>query len=348
MSHVKATLSSAVGSSSLQCPPCPRRQQILRSAKLGSNHAAASPRVPVVRTAQVENFRVPSIDSEQFKLFHAPAKPKGAARGATLKLSWAGAGIFFFWQLGAMKWLAERYDLTKVPMVGASGGALAAVLGGCGIDADTILERAYDLSVKNNIWDRPLGLVGVWGSLIEQWLDDLLPDNAAELCRGRIGIVVTEVPSLRQVAITDFKDKADLINVAMTSSHVPMFLDLKMTRRCRGVHCFDGSVPDFLNNANCDLLVDGGGAVLFDYFEDPFLVRRGRMDMLELKSFDEVQRLMQFGYEYAGRLHSHGAFDKFDTAKVKKTIPTKKTAPYVSYPNASLSSGSSIDEAMSF
>ncbi len=98
-------------------------------------------------------------------------------------LSWAGAGIFFFWQLGAMKYLAERYDLTQVPMAGASGGALAAVLACCGISADLVLQRAYELSVKHGIWERPLGLVGIWGSLIEQWLDDLLPADAAERCR---------------------------------------------------------------------------------------------------------------------------------------------------------------------
>ena len=32
-----------------------------------------------------------------------------------------------------------------------------------------------------------------------QWLDELLPPNAAELCRGRVTVVVTTLPSLRQV-----------------------------------------------------------------------------------------------------------------------------------------------------
>lgn len=32
-----------------------------------------------------------------------------------------------------------------------------------------------------------------------QWLDELLPPNAAELCRGRVTVVVTMLPSLRQV-----------------------------------------------------------------------------------------------------------------------------------------------------
>lgn len=84
---------------------------------------------------------------------------------------------------GALKYLSQHYDLKKVPMAGASGGALAAVLAACGVDPDIVLERAYAMSVEDGVWDRPFGLLGVWGSLIERWLDDLLPDNAADLCR---------------------------------------------------------------------------------------------------------------------------------------------------------------------
>ena len=43
----------------------------------------------------------------------------------------------------------------------------------------------------------------------------------------------------------------------------------------------DGSFPDFFYG-NCDLLTRGGGAVVFDYSEDPGLRRQGRMDMLKL------------------------------------------------------------------
>ncbi len=33
----------------------------------------------------------------------------------------------------------------------------------------------------------------MWGGLIRQWLDALLPQNALQLCRGRLKLVVTEV-----------------------------------------------------------------------------------------------------------------------------------------------------------
>lgn len=314
-----------------------------RKPKLSKGNQGHRPSLPM-RTAQVQNFVVDPLDFPSYPEVDRRGTASAVTRDGTLKLSWAGAGIFFFWQLGAVKWFTERYDLTRVPMVGASGGALAAVLGGCGVDPDRVLEHAVELSVKHAIYERPLGLMGVWGKLIEQWLDDLLPDNAADMCRNRVEIIVTEVPSMRQLAITDFKDKADLINVAMTSSHVPYFLDLKLTRSCRGLNCFDGSVPDFITNDNSELLKCGGRAVIFDYFNDPFLIRKGRMDMLEVKRYEEIQRLMQLGYEYANRLHEGGAYASFDLSSVRLALPRTSMFKQNYMGTSSISSGDSLDE----
>lgn len=123
-----------------------------------------------------------------------------------------------------MQYLMNKFQLSKVPMVGASGGGFAAVLSTCEVHPEQVLETAYALSLKHNIWERPLGLMGTWGGLVEQWLHDLLPADAAERCRDQVGIVVTQLPFCNQLAISDFKDKTDLINVAMASAHVPMFL----------------------------------------------------------------------------------------------------------------------------
>ena len=86
----------------------------------------------------------------------------------TPQISWSGAGIFFFWQLGAMKYLAERYDLSKVPMAGASGGALAAVLAVCKVDAAAALQKAHIMSMEHRIYQKPMSFFGAWGGFIEQ------------------------------------------------------------------------------------------------------------------------------------------------------------------------------------
>ena len=39
-------------------------------------------------------------------------------------------------------------------------------------------ELALSLSEDANVWERPLGLQGVWGKLIYEWLDRLVPEDA--------------------------------------------------------------------------------------------------------------------------------------------------------------------------
>lgn len=100
--------------------------------------------------------------------------------------------------LGVMKYIATRYDVTHATLLGASAGGLIAVLAACEVDLDTAVERAYQLSLEYDLWQRPLGVVGVWGALIRRWLDDLLPEDAHLRC-GRVRLVATELPRLQQV-----------------------------------------------------------------------------------------------------------------------------------------------------
>jgi hypothetical protein len=84
-----------------------------------------------------------------------------------------------------------------VDFVGASAGALAATLAATGVDATQSLDLALKLSEENGVFERG-GLRGVWGGLVRQWLDELLPDNAHDVCR-------------------DFDSKEDLIGACMSS-----------------------------------------------------------------------------------------------------------------------------------
>lgn len=286
------------------------------------------PRSEAATTARIAlpGLRQPTSASDDLGLIMGPHfnQPAMAAAPSTVKpklrLSWAGSGIYFWWQLGAVQYLMQHFQLSKVPMVGASGGGLAAMLATCEVDPEEVMESAYKLSKEHGIWERPLGLMGTWGYVIEQWLHELLPADAAERCRDQVGIVVTQLPFCNQVSISDFSDKSDLINVAMASAHVPLFLDWKMSRPCRGVQCVDGSFPDFFINDNCEMLKCGGNAVMFDYFHDTNIVRNGRMDMLELKKFSEFKKIILLGYRFAQRLHEQGEFERFDVRGVSKQL----------------------------
>ena len=101
-----------------------------------------------------------------------------------------------------------------------SAGALASALAACDVDFLAATELAYGLAVKHDLYNRRLGLVGVWGGLVREWLDELLPDNAADVCRGKVFVHTWDVPSFSRRPYTDFASKQDLIDCLLASVHI--------------------------------------------------------------------------------------------------------------------------------
>ena len=75
-----------------------------------------------------------------------------------------------------------------------------------------------------------IGLYGISGGVIRQWLDELLPEDAAQRCEGRVELLVTalspgrlvptvELPKMRALAVSDFADRAALIDANLASVH---------------------------------------------------------------------------------------------------------------------------------
>ena len=59
-------------------------------------------------------------------------------------------------------------------------------------DESTDRQRGR-LAQDNGVWERPQGLMGIWGGMIRGWLDELLPADAADSCRGRVAVSVTAI-----------------------------------------------------------------------------------------------------------------------------------------------------------
>lgn len=76
----------------------------------------------------------------------------------------------------------EGYNLSSsnILLSGASAGALSATLAKTGVSPYDATKLALTMSDDAGIWDRPLGLQGVWGNIIRDWLDCLLPTDAVE------------------------------------------------------------------------------------------------------------------------------------------------------------------------
>jgi hypothetical protein len=245
----------------------------------------------------------PAATEKPKKLPPFRAPPTTDTHPLPLRLGWAGSGLFFWWQLGAVAYLRDRYDLCKVKQVGASGGALAAVLAACDVCPDRTMDVALELSERYGVWTRPLGLMGVWGRIVEEWLDELLPEDAHERCSGNVGVVYTVLPTCEQVVADAFTSKRDLMDCLLASAHVPFFLDFRLARPVRGQLAVDGSFPDFFTEMNSPPVTAGGEALVFDYYSDSRLARGSRLDMLALKEPDAIRHVMRLGYEYAHRLH---------------------------------------------
>jgi hypothetical protein len=225
-------------------------------------------------------------------------------------LSIAGGGRYFFWYLGVMKYLLEYFDLTKVTLIGASAGGLVAVLSVCNVNLDRAVREAYRLSVENDVFTRPAGLAGIWGEIIRAWLDELLPENAQELCAdGRVKLVVTEALTLRLRYIDEFSDRDDLIAALRCTIHIPWFLDGAATRQYRGKRYIDGSLFDFILGTNSDLINCGGEATVIDYFFDDTL-EFDRLDFVRLSSYEDVKALVKKGYAYAERRDAAGGWNE--------------------------------------
>ena len=76
----------------------------------------------------------------------------------------------------------QGYNLSSstILLSGASAGALSATLAKTGVSPYDATTLALQMSDDAGIWDRPLGLQGVWGNIIRDWLDQLLPIDAVE------------------------------------------------------------------------------------------------------------------------------------------------------------------------
>lgn len=77
------------------------------------------------------------------------------------RLVFPGAGIFFYWQAGAVTYLREAgYDLSRVSMSGASAGALTATLAATEVNFYEATDAAIRLSREAGVMSRPMGLMG--------------------------------------------------------------------------------------------------------------------------------------------------------------------------------------------
>ena len=194
-------------------------------------------------------------------------------------------------------------------MSGASAGALTATLAANDVCFEDATELALRLAEEAGVWDRKEGLQGVWGPLIERWLDELLPDDAHVASSERLSLLVTPVPSLGKTRVSHFKDKDDLIRCNMASVHLPWFLDGKWTSTFRDQAHIDGS---FLSKDHHyvpeESRAQQRAIITLDWTEDPGMATEFG-DFVKLVSKDGIYGMLNQGKTYAAEvLEKRGDF----------------------------------------
>ena len=165
------------------------------------------------------------ISSSQSSSLHVTVDGERSADSAdtrsrsTTHLVFYGGGIFFYHQAGVINFLKERYDLSPCTFSGASAGALAATLAAADVDFYEATDLALKMAKDADVWNRKGGLQGIWGPLIEKWLDTLLP-NCIDALQDRITLLVTPVPSFGKIKVSRFENRDDLIQCNMASVHL--------------------------------------------------------------------------------------------------------------------------------
>lgn len=95
-------------------------------------------------------------------------------------IRFSGGGIYFWWQAGVSQYLVEKFnekDKVFPLLLGSSAGSLTATLLGNKCDMVKAAEYAIMQSEREKIFDSPKGLAGIWGPIVKEWLQVLLPED---------------------------------------------------------------------------------------------------------------------------------------------------------------------------
>jgi hypothetical protein len=267
-----------------------------------------------------------------------PAKASSSSSSQP-HLIFPGGGIYFYWQAGAVTFLRENgYDLERTSWTGASAGALTATLAATGVDFYDATDRALALAKRSGVWRRTGGLQGIWGDLIYEWLDALIPDTAVDdlqrqpHAQNKLTLLVTPFPNVwdEKIKVQFFHDKRELIAANMASIHLPWFLNSKLTATFRGRSVLDGSflaqAKDYhyrhpaSNNDDDDVMIrndkkqpeKGVGKkkhhIIMDYKMDPLYRDQSLLSFIETVEPAKIRQMLEDGKRYAQRLEEQGYF----------------------------------------
>lgn len=177
----------------------------------------------------------------------------------------------------------------------------------CGCDFDKAALTALRIATKANIFERKGGMVGILGSMIREWLEEVVPDDITPEQLSQLYISLTPIGK-KSYLVSDFTGKDDVINACLASCHVPIFLDGRVVTEYKGDQVLDGSFWYFIKKdryLGLPLLPDSSSQdiVWVDYGDDEEFMQSISGNFLETTTPDGLYDMMASGYRYMERIH---------------------------------------------
>ncbi|CAD5121096.1 DgyrCDS9636 [Dimorphilus gyrociliatus] len=143
-------------------------------------------------------------------------------------ISFAGCGFLGIYHVGVATCLKEYAPhLLSGKLSGASAGSLVAcaLMSGCCLgECTSFTLRAATIARQSSIG--PLSPKFNAMRLLHDGLSEVLPDNAHLICSGKLFISLTRVKDKKNVIISKFYSKDDLIEALICSAFVPFYCGL--------------------------------------------------------------------------------------------------------------------------
>lgn len=225
----------------------------------------------------------------------------------------SGAGVYFFWQVGAAKYLQEACAWEDMPIIGASAGSLTGLLLLGGVNFDMAVDVALRQAEERKVWTKKSGLRGELSSLLSDWMEEVLPRELSQETLGQLSIALTPPPvnPLKvepPILESGFVSREDVIAACLASCHIPFFSSGSMTASYRGKEFIDGSFFYWVTKNRFSGLplpeCDPDDVMWIDYCDDQiFMEKIKNKSFLDVHDPVAVREMVDAGYEYLKLAH---------------------------------------------
>lgn len=167
-----------------------------------------------------------------------------ALKAGSLGFGFSAGGMLFPYYIGVVEALEELGIITEDTKIGgASAGSLIAATYHSGIGSKAATEACLTLAAEL----RKNGTRGRLKSNLRTFLEKMLPDDVHERCTNKAYISVTRAfPRPRNMLLSEYTSREDLIEALLTSCHIPWWFDNTLFTTFRGKLCYDGGLTNFI------------------------------------------------------------------------------------------------------